>query len=795
MVAKIQSLALTLLAGFFLLGVAAEMDNDALADEDPNTQTVFIGTELDYPPYSFLGDDGKPTGYNVDLIRAVARVMHLDVDLKIAPWGEIRKALESGEIDAVAGMYFSLARDEIVDFTPSFAAIYHTAFVHDGSPTIESEADLRGLDIIVMQGDIMHDYVVAQGLCAQPVTVATPADALELLAEGNHDCALIAELPGLYWLKKLELSEIKMAPPQLHCAFSCFAVAGGNTELKNVLANGLAVVASTGEGQEIYDYWLGSLKPQGVLSPAAAKYVVLLVVLILSLLCFLLVRWLILRKQVAVRTEDLRERAKELQCMYSVSEALLRAGKTAELLHEVVCLIPPGWRFPEFTRARIRFDGQEYLSQKFSPTQWCLSAAIVIDGDQRGAVEVYTLTDHPAPGGEPHLESERNLIQIIGSLLSKTLQAKDSERLLLEKDTEYQNLFQGMLNGVALHEIICDEEGTPVDYRFLDINPAFERLTGLKSEMVLGKTVREVMPNIEPTWIQKYGQVALTGGSMAFEEHSQELGKYFAVSAFQHSPGRFACIFADITSRRSYEKSLADHRSRLQSLASQLANTEDRLRQDIAAGLHDSIGQDLAALKLTVDILRLNKNSLVDDGGEKIRRALDHISGSIDLIVQETWTLAFQLCPPGLYEAGLVPALEWLVEQFNSQHEIEFLVEVVDEPVQLSVQARGLLFQMIRELFGNAIKHAGPTRVRVELSHDDSFLTMAVIDDGCGFEFSNDLIASDSLGGFGLFSIRERLAFLAGKLEVESVAGEGTRITIYFPIGIETEMETESGHE
>lgn len=756
---------------------------------------VIIGTELGYPPYSFLDKNGEAAGYNVDLTRAIAREMHLDVEIRIAPWGQIRLALEAGEIDAIAGMYFSVERDEVVDFTPSYTAIHHAVFVHKGSPEIVLESDLQGLDIIVMQGDIMHDYVLEQGLSVDPVTVGTLADALQLLAEGNHDCALIAELPGLYWLKELSLSGVSMAAPRLNLAHYCFAVTEGNIDLQSSLASGMAIVSGSGEEQEIYDRWLGVLEPRGVPAAKIFKGAALVAIPVLFLLGLFMMRSAMLKNQVASRTRDLQERANELDCLFNISESILGFDTIAKLLQDVAGLIPPGWRYSNLVRARIEFDGREFVSEPFRRTECSQKGDIVIDGEVLGAVEVYFMPEHPlrAEGGQ--FAADSSLIQTIGRLLSKALQAKMVERRFLAKEIEYRNLFQGMLNGVALHEIICDEEGTPVDYRFLDINPAFEKLTGLTGEKIIGKTVREVIPGVEPIWIQKYGQVALLGETITFEQHSRELGKYFAVSAFQHGQNRFACIFADVTERHQYEKTLADHRSRLQSLASQMANTEDRLRQNIAAGLHDSIGQDLAALKLTVDIMRLNKGTETDGGDPRTRKALSQISKSIDGVVQEIWTLAFQLCPPGLYEAGLMPALEWLVEQFNAQHETQFSLVVIDEPAQLEMEARGLLFQMIRELVSNSVKHAKPKHVSIETVISDDTLQVAVVDDGCGFDAQQELVMTDSAAGFGLFSIRERLAFLAGKLAVESVGGQGTRVTIYFPLRRASHMETEIGNE
>ncbi|MDD4652918.1 MAG: PAS domain-containing protein, partial [Methanothrix sp.] len=89
---------------------------------------------------------------------------------------------------------------------------------------------------------------------------------------------------------------------------------------------------------------------------------------------------------------------------------------------------------------------------------------------------------------------------------------------LKQAEHDYRTLFQEMLDGFALHEIICDGQGNPINYRFLDVNPAFERLTGLKKEDLIGSTVLEVLPGTEKHWIEIYGKVALTGEPAFFED-------------------------------------------------------------------------------------------------------------------------------------------------------------------------------------------------------------------------------------------------------------------------------------
>lgn len=133
---------------------------------------------------------------------------------------------------------------------------------------------------------------------------------------------------------------------------------------------------------------------------------------------------------------------------------------------------------------------------------------------------------------------------------------RSNQIILSESEERYRVLFNTMLNGFALHEIICDEACKPVDYRFLQVNPAFEQLTGLSEAEIVGRTVREVLPKIDPFWIETYGTVALTGQPARFDKFFPPLGKHYEVYAFSSGQNQFATLFTDITERKQTEEAL-----------------------------------------------------------------------------------------------------------------------------------------------------------------------------------------------------------------------------------------------
>jgi nitrogen fixation negative regulator NifL len=157
------------------------------------------------------------------------------------------------------------------------------------------------------------------------------------------------------------------------------------------------------------------------------------------------------------------------------------------------------------------------------------------------------------------LEPIRNKVgQItgVGVATVDLTQIKRVEQALTESEERYHSLFRRMTEGFAIHEMIFDENGKPCDYRFLDLNPAFEHLTGVKRERIIGKTYREVLPDEGDVWINIYGKVVLTGEPVQFEQFSPTLNKHFEIFAFRYAPRQFAVIFLDITKRKQMEDDL-----------------------------------------------------------------------------------------------------------------------------------------------------------------------------------------------------------------------------------------------
>ena len=157
--------------------------------------------------------------------------------------------------------------------------------------------------------------------------------------------------------------------------------------------------------------------------------------------------------------------------------------------------------------------------------------------------------------GTPILNEFRDVTEVVMSFIDFT-EIMDSKNQIQTSEEQYRLLTTQMQLGQALHEIICDENGVPIDYRFISVNDAFERLTQQRKEDIIGKTVLELLPNTEKIWIEKYGEVALSGKSTQFESYAIEFNRYYGVAAYSPKRGQFAVIIDDITERKEIEHQL-----------------------------------------------------------------------------------------------------------------------------------------------------------------------------------------------------------------------------------------------
>ncbi len=168
-------------------------------------------------------------------------------------------------------------------------------------------------------------------------------------------------------------------------------------------------------------------------------------------------------------------------------------------------------------------------------------------------------------------DSKGNKLGFYG-LVRDVTKRKIAEQKLIKSEEKYRSLFENLNAGFALHEVIVDDNNKPVDYRYIEVNPAFERLTGMKKEDLIGKTVTEAIPGTEndpADWIGKFGNVGLTGIPMTVEDYSEAFDRWYKVSGYSPKKGYFAVTFTDITERKKAEEALKESEEKFRTIAEQ----------------------------------------------------------------------------------------------------------------------------------------------------------------------------------------------------------------------------------
>ena len=201
---------------------------------------------------------------------------------------------------------------------------------------------------------------------------------------------------------------------------------------------------------------------------------------------------------------------------------------------------------------------------------------------------------------------------------------KKAEQKLKESEENYRSLFNNMTAGFAYHEVIVDSEKKPIDYKYIEVNPAFEKLTGLKAEDMIGKNVTEILPGIEDDpadWIGKFGNVGLTGIPLNVEDYSEPIDRWYKVAGYSPKKGYFAVTFTDITERKKSEQSLKESEEKYRQLIEdslegvwvidENANTtlvNPSMSKILGYSVEEMIGKNLFEFVLQTDIEITNKH-------------------------------------------------------------------------------------------------------------------------------------------------------------------------------------------
>jgi len=360
--------------------------------------------------------------------------------------------------------------------------------------------------------------------------------------------------------------------------------------------------------------------------------------------------------------------------------------------------------------------------------------------------------------GAPIRNEEGEIIGVV--LVFRDISERRLARQKIQKvEEDYKKLFNSMVAGFAHHKVIFDENGKPIDYRFLEINPAFEKFTGLQKDLIIGKTVTEAIPGITDSdfdWIGYYGEVSLTGERKSFEQFFEPLNRWYSVEVYSSEKGYFTVIFTDITRIKKTEHELKNSERKYRE-----AYNRAQFYKDLFA--HD-INNILQNVQSSTDTLMLSNKA--KEGEEIFDEMLKTIRTQVNRgakLVSNVRKLSD--IEEAKFDSKQIDAINFLEKAIKfvseSYKEKDLKIEYKSEDNEYNVKANELILDVFENILINAIKYNDNQNIEIlikisnEKKEGKKFVKFEFIDNGIGIQDERKLVifqrtGKNSIKGMGL---------------------------------------------
>lgn len=461
------------------------------------------------------------------------------------------------------------------------------------------------------------------------------------------------------------------------------------------------------------------------------------------------------RTQLARTVSELAERAKELDCLYRITALGQRLDLPFdEVVQGAVEMLPPAWQHPQAACARIVLEDREYRSAGFAVGEQHQTQAIVVDGQQLGVIEVCYREPQPPADEGPFLTEERQLLGAVATGIGDLVRRARARRAIDETNANNRALL------AAIPDLIfqIDREGALVSFH-AGRHPEFSaKLTALLGQDRIGEVAAERVPRRIRERLLVHVQRALTTGRPQVFEQTLTIDRDvhdFEIRLVPNTESVVLGMLRDITERKRLEKEILE--------------ISGREQRRIGRDLHDSLCQHLAGVGFLAQALAKRAPPELAGGATEI-------VGLIDEAITMARSFARGLNPIRLDAEGLVAGLGELAEHTRRIFGVTCHCDHRGRPPDLDGTVALHLYRLAQEAVSNALKHAAPTTIRIELDVTPPTGTLAVEDDGIGLT-----AALDRGRGMGLSIMRYRAWVIGGTLELGAGATRGTRVVCQFP--------------
>ena len=469
-----------------------------------------------------------------------------------------------------------------------------------------------------------------------------------------------------------------------------------------------------------------------------------------------------------VRTDELEERLKELNCLYGISNLVEQQYiSLEEILQGTVDLIPPSWQYPEITCARIIIQDREWKTKNFRETIWKQASDIKVHGELSGNLEVYYLEEKPEINEGPFLREERNLINAITRLMGRIVERKQGEEALRESEEKYRTLLETTSEGCWLIN---------PELKTVEVNATLCKMLGYSQEEMLGKTPFDFVDDENrKIFIEKTSKISTTL-HRSYEitlkkKNGEDLQTYFNATTIRDESGEVQGAFAfitDITERKRAEE-------HIHTLTQEMLKAQESERQMIYCELNDRVAQELSAVRIGLETLFDNQHTTPPE----IRRRVSEMSRTLQESIKAVRDLSYDLRPPVLDETGLLRILLQYCHDFSEDTGINVDFHAAGmKDLKLDFDTENSMYRLIQEGLANIKKHANADHVTIRLVPN---IILRIEDNGRGFDVKKRLATITKEKRMGIRSMEQRVKLLQGEMELQSRPMQGTKISIKLP--------------
>lgn len=538
-----------------------------LEQEDAKSPLLIYGGDHAYPPFEFLDSKGRPSGFNIDLLRALSRHTGIDIAFQLTPWNQVIEKARNGKLDLMA-MNYSKTRAATMEFSSPLQPTPFAVFARQDSPVYTGIEQLKSYPVAVQQGSLLHEFSLQNGLTNHLTATTDPNEILQLLVDGEVDFALDSLAFGRYWIKKNGFNNLRVAEPKLIVTDYCLCTRKGQNELIDLINTALFELRASGEYRRIYNQWMSPFDPQ------AEWYVlrrrVLIGFAVLLLVSAVATLWIFsLRRKVYKKTTELRASEERL-------DIATRAGGLGvwdwDLVHNRM----------DWDPRMIELYGIQPDEFSDAHTDWQCGmhpddigrVAEEIAAAQHGGKEFNTECRIVRPDGE--IRNIRVYSKVTrlkdGTPVRMTGTSQDiTERKLRQEELkESKAKYQALYENSPLPYQSLDEDGC-----FLDVNPAWLHTLGYDRDEVIGSWFGDFLhPDFQPVFIERFPAFKACGSVRDAQFKIRHKKGMYRTIAFEGCAGYLPdgcfkqtyCVFQDITERLEAEALLQESENNLRNI-------------------------------------------------------------------------------------------------------------------------------------------------------------------------------------------------------------------------------------